>query len=226
MVADSRAKGKNVHASTKSPSETDSSDEPVPITIKKEKLDDVHVLTDDDEGFLRDQFKQKGKAKVIEAIRNIKKEDRSSGGGSKSGSGKKRDSYSAMMTHSITEIAANSKKRALLAQQRIDLAHQTQSISSPVKNREVEEKINEGLMMDECMDVLNKLSSERIIDDICYTKGIQVLTDPLKVRLLSRVPHEKWALVIESFFSCKMTSMCVLGHFVKISVMLWFSLDN
>ena len=72
-----------------------------------------------------------------------------------------------------------------------------------MKNWKVEEKINEGLMMDECVDVLNKLSNEGIIDDICYTKGIQVLTDPLKVRLLSRVPHEKWALVIESFFHAK-----------------------
>ena len=141
LVADTRAKGKNVHASTKSPSGTDSSDDPLPLKIKKEKVDNVNVLSDDDEGFVSGQSKGKGKGKAVEGFGKDLVLGKCSGG-SRSGSGKKRDSYSANLCHSISEIAASAKKRASLAEQRtVGKQEQKSDLSSPIKNLVLENKM-------------------------------------------------------------------------------------
>ena len=194
MVADTRATGKNAHPSTKSPSVTDSSDEPEPVTIKKEKTDDLNVLSDDDEGFVI--YRAKGKA--VEGIRKSLSLEKSSGG-SKTTSGRKRDSYSANLCHSLSELAATAKKKAEYIDTKLDITRQ-KSVSSPLKNLQLGVEGESNYSKKRLMSILNDLESEGSITYETYRRGVQVLKDPNNRELLIEVPPLKWHGIIDDMF--------------------------
>ena len=200
MVANSRATGKNAHPSTKSPSVTDSSDEPEPVTIKKEKTDDLNVLSDDDKGFVIYRAKGKGKGKAVEGIRKSLSLEKSSGG-SKTTSGRKRDSYSANLCHSLSELAATAKKKAEYIDTKLDITRQ-KSVSSPLKNLQLGVEGESNHSKKRLMSILNELESDGSINYQTCWRGVMVLKDPNNRELLIEVPHLKWHSIIDDMFDC------------------------
>jgi hypothetical protein len=129
ILGDTTATGFNAHASTQSPSESEGS-EPIGIEIKQEEgLDDVEVQ----------RSSRKGKMKDVKLAK--------SSDAKASSKSRKRDSFSANLTHSLSVIAESNRKKVELLEAK-HMAKSTASVASPAFD-------DSNNLITVCMDVLN-----------------------------------------------------------------------